>query len=142
MLAYATPSDSNNDQYIFRMSQSSFIPSRREFLTICGGVGVVSSFFVGALYALAAASPSEPISAEIIDQAAELAGITILPEQKQAMLSQLRDQRNSIVKIELNHTIVPAHDKEQSARFYEKIFGFKQEEPLGHFAPVALRVSR
>ncbi len=85
------------------MSQSSFIPSRREFLTICGGVGVVSSFFVGALYALAAASPSEPISAEIIDQAAELAGITILPEQKQAMLSQLRDQRNSIVKIRAIH---------------------------------------
>jgi catechol 2,3-dioxygenase-like lactoylglutathione lyase family enzyme len=26
--------------------------------------------------------------------------------------------------IELNHTIVPAHDKEKSARFYERIFGF------------------
>jgi len=24
------------------------------------------------------------------------------------------------VKIELNHTIVPAHDKEKSARFYER----------------------
>jgi catechol 2,3-dioxygenase-like lactoylglutathione lyase family enzyme len=42
------------------------------------------------------------------------------------------------VKIELNHTIVPAHDKEQSARFYEKIFGFKYEGPLGHFAPVRI----
>ena len=75
------------------------MPSRREFLTICGGVGIVSSFFVGALYALAATSPSEPFSPEIIDQAAELAGIAILPEQKQAMLSQLRDQRNSIAKV-------------------------------------------
>jgi len=74
------------------MSQSSFIPSRREFLTICGGVGVVSSFFVGALYALAAASPSEPISAEIIDQAAELAGITILPEQNRTKAR--RDKRD------------------------------------------------
>jgi len=42
------------------------------------------------------------------------------------------------VKIELNHTIVPARDKEQSARFYEKIFGFKYEGPFGHFAPVRI----
>jgi len=47
-------------------------------------------------------------------------------------------RRNSIVKIELNHTIVPAHDKEQPARFYERIFGFKYEGPLGHFAPVRI----
>ena len=38
----------------------------------------------------------------------------------------------------ITHTIVPAHDKEQSARFYEKIFGFKYEGPLGHFAPVRI----
>jgi hypothetical protein len=85
------------------MTQASSLPSRREFLTICGGIGVVSSFFVGALYALAATTRSEPISPDIIDQAAELAGITILPEQKQAMLSQLRDQRNSIVKVRAVH---------------------------------------
>jgi hypothetical protein len=85
------------------MNQGSSMSSRREFLTICGGVGIVSSFFVGALYALATTSASEPISPEIIDQAAELAGITILPEQKQAMLSQLRDQRNSIVKVRAIH---------------------------------------
>jgi catechol 2,3-dioxygenase-like lactoylglutathione lyase family enzyme len=42
------------------------------------------------------------------------------------------------LKIELNHTIVPAHDKEQSARFYERIFGFKYEGRLGHFAPVRI----
>jgi len=42
------------------------------------------------------------------------------------------------VKIELNHTIVPARDKEQSARFYERIFGFKYEGPMGHFAPVRI----
>ena len=42
------------------------------------------------------------------------------------------------MKIELNHTIVPAHDKEQSARFYEKIFGLKYEGPLGHFAPIRI----
>ncbi len=40
--------------------------------------------------------------------------------------------------IELNHTIVPAHDKEKSARFYERIFGFTYESPLGHFAPIRI----
>jgi len=42
------------------------------------------------------------------------------------------------MKIELNHNIVPALDKEKSARFYEKSFGFKYEGPLGHFAPVRI----
>jgi Asp-tRNA(Asn)/Glu-tRNA(Gln) amidotransferase A subunit family amidase len=88
---------------IFSMSPASSLPSRREFLTICGGIGVVSSFFVGALYALAAAPPNQPVTSQMIDQAAELAGITILPDQKQAMLSQLRDQRNSIAKVRAVH---------------------------------------
>jgi len=38
--------------------------------------------------------------------------------------------------IELNHTIVPARDKEASARFFADIFGFKYEGSSGHFAPV------
>ena len=38
--------------------------------------------------------------------------------------------------IELNHTIVPAHDNEASARFYQEMFGFEYDGPLGHFAPV------
>ena len=36
----------------------------------------------------------------------------------------------------LNHTIVPAHDKEASARFFARIFGLKYQGPAGHFAPV------
>jgi len=36
----------------------------------------------------------------------------------------------------LNHTIVPARDKEASARFFADIFGLKYEGPGGHFAPV------
>jgi catechol 2,3-dioxygenase-like lactoylglutathione lyase family enzyme len=42
------------------------------------------------------------------------------------------------VTVELNHTIVPAHDKEASARFYERILGFPYQGPLGHFAPVRI----
>jgi catechol 2,3-dioxygenase-like lactoylglutathione lyase family enzyme len=38
--------------------------------------------------------------------------------------------------ITLNHTIVPAHDKEASARFFADIFGLKYEGPAGHFAPL------
>ena len=36
----------------------------------------------------------------------------------------------------LNHTIVPARDKDASARFFAKLFGLKYEEASGHFAPV------
>jgi catechol 2,3-dioxygenase-like lactoylglutathione lyase family enzyme len=38
--------------------------------------------------------------------------------------------------ITLNHTIVPAHDKESSAQFFADIFGLRYAEPVGHFAPV------
>jgi catechol 2,3-dioxygenase-like lactoylglutathione lyase family enzyme len=40
--------------------------------------------------------------------------------------------------IELNHTIVPAHDNEASAQFYVQLFGFDYDGPLGHFAPVRI----
>lgn len=36
----------------------------------------------------------------------------------------------------LNHTIVPAHDKELSARFFAQIFGLSYDGPAGHFSPV------
>jgi catechol 2,3-dioxygenase-like lactoylglutathione lyase family enzyme len=38
--------------------------------------------------------------------------------------------------ITLNHTIVPARDKEASARFFAQLFGLRFEGPDGHFAPV------
>jgi catechol 2,3-dioxygenase-like lactoylglutathione lyase family enzyme len=38
--------------------------------------------------------------------------------------------------MELNHTIVPAHDKEASAQFFAGIFGLPYRGPHGHFAPV------
>jgi catechol 2,3-dioxygenase-like lactoylglutathione lyase family enzyme len=38
--------------------------------------------------------------------------------------------------IKLNHTIVPAHDKEASARFFAQIFGLTYEGLMSHFAPV------
>ena len=38
--------------------------------------------------------------------------------------------------ITLDHTIVPAHDKEKSARFFAEIFGLKLDSPICHFAAV------
>ena len=38
--------------------------------------------------------------------------------------------------ITLNHTIVPARDKEAAARFFAGIFGLPFEGASGHFAPV------
>jgi hypothetical protein len=38
--------------------------------------------------------------------------------------------------IELDHTIVPARDKEASARFFARIFGLEYEGGGSHFAPV------
>jgi catechol 2,3-dioxygenase-like lactoylglutathione lyase family enzyme len=36
----------------------------------------------------------------------------------------------------LDHTIVPARDKEASARFFARIFGLEYNGPMSHFAPV------
>jgi catechol 2,3-dioxygenase-like lactoylglutathione lyase family enzyme len=38
--------------------------------------------------------------------------------------------------ITLNHTIVPSHDKESSAKFFARIFGLEYAGLNGHFAAV------
>ena len=40
--------------------------------------------------------------------------------------------------ITLDHTIVPAHDKVASAKFFARIFGLSYEGPMGPFAPVQI----
>lgn len=45
------------------------------------------------------------------------------------------------MEITLNHTIVPAHDKEASARFFAQIFGLSYDGLAGHFAPVQVNES-
>jgi catechol 2,3-dioxygenase-like lactoylglutathione lyase family enzyme len=40
--------------------------------------------------------------------------------------------------ITLDHTIVPAHDKVASAKFFAKIFGLAYDGPTGPFAPVQI----
>lgn len=43
--------------------------------------------------------------------------------------------------IVLNHTIVPAHDKDAAATFFARIFGLQYEGVAGHFAPVKVNDS-
>jgi len=40
--------------------------------------------------------------------------------------------------IDLNHTIVPAHDPQASAQFLAGILGLKVDPPVAHFTPVTL----
>ncbi len=42
------------------------------------------------------------------------------------------------MSIKLNHTIVPAKDKEAAAKLFAQIFGLKYEGATGHFAPVRI----
>ena len=38
--------------------------------------------------------------------------------------------------LQLDHTIVPAHDKVRSAKFIARLFGLEYQGTWGHFAPV------
>jgi hypothetical protein len=40
--------------------------------------------------------------------------------------------------IELNHTIVPAHDPQASAQFLADILGVAVDPPVAHFTPITL----
>jgi Asp-tRNA(Asn)/Glu-tRNA(Gln) amidotransferase A subunit family amidase len=66
---------------------------RRKFLAVCSQVGVASTLLPGVLYAVAAKAEDKRITAAMIDQAAVIAGITIEPDQKAAMLSILNTNR-------------------------------------------------
>lgn len=45
------------------------------------------------------------------------------------------------MEITLNHTIVPSLDNVESAKFYDKIFGFEFVKEWGHFAVVKVNNS-
>ena len=42
------------------------------------------------------------------------------------------------MSIALNHTIVAAHDKAESAAFFTELFGLPSPKPMGHFLVVEL----
>jgi Asp-tRNA(Asn)/Glu-tRNA(Gln) amidotransferase A subunit family amidase len=86
--------------------------SRRTFLAVCAGIGAASSFFAGALYALAASKAELAIDDAMIDEAAFLAGITITPDQKADMRVKLNQQLRGIKavrRLELKNDVPPAY---------------------------------
>jgi catechol 2,3-dioxygenase-like lactoylglutathione lyase family enzyme len=48
------------------------------------------------------------------------------------------DHKEAPMTIVLDHTIVPARDKEESALFFARIFGLEYTGPISHFAPVRI----
>lgn len=93
---------------------------RRAFLTVSGRFGLASTLFPGALYALAAQAQENAgpqalampaVTPEMIDQAAALAGVTIPPEDRQAMIEGLTQQRAGYAEIRALHmpnSVAPA----------------------------------
>jgi Asp-tRNA(Asn)/Glu-tRNA(Gln) amidotransferase A subunit family amidase len=96
---------------------------RRGFLVACSRAGITSALLPGVLYTLAAqgqdASPESKavklvkITAEMLDQAAELAGVgPFTAEQKQMMLDGLNNQRDSyepIRALKIPNSVPPAY---------------------------------
>ena len=94
---------------------------RRNFLAACSRAGIASALLPGVLYTLAAQAQeaagtdqSKPpkITAEMIDQAGELAGVgPFTAAQKQMMIDALVDQNGSmkaIRKLKLPNSVAPA----------------------------------
>ncbi len=94
--------------------------TRRSFLAITGHFGWAGTLFPGALYALAA-SPAgldaggepklKPVTAEMIEQAAALAGVVIEPGQRAMMVEALGEQREAygaVRALHLPNSVAPA----------------------------------
>ena len=101
---------------------------RRRFLTVCSQLGFTSTLLPGTLYALASqanppsAEGTQPgaqhsaslpkITAEMIEQAAALAGVSIAPDRIAIMLDGLNQQREgyaSIRALHLPNSVAPAY---------------------------------
>lgn len=85
------------------------LPDRREFLATFASLGLGSTLLPGVLWARLAEGME--ITTETIACAEEIAGITLEPEQREIILDDLRDQRDSIEalhEIPLPNSVAPA----------------------------------
>jgi len=83
--------------------------NRRLFLSACSTAGLASPLLPGVLWAMAADKPK--ITAELIDAAARVAGVSIADNQKQMMLDGLSDQieaSEAIQKLTIPNSVAPA----------------------------------
>jgi Asp-tRNA(Asn)/Glu-tRNA(Gln) amidotransferase A subunit family amidase len=85
--------------------------SRRQFFRVCAAVGAGSTIFAETLYAMVEERPKEKVTTEMIDHAANVAGVNIPPEKREALLSKLNEQRRgyeAIRKLHLPNDVPPA----------------------------------
>jgi len=83
--------------------------NRRLFLSACSAAGLTSPLLPGALWAMAADKPK--VTADLIDAAARVAGVSIADDQKQMMLDGLNDQAQAseaIQKLAIPNSVAPA----------------------------------
>lgn len=85
---------------------------RRRFLTACSAAGISSTLLPGALFTLATQAAAQEkdvksalpkITAEMVNGAAAIAGITIAADQMQMLLGGLNDQRDTLTQIRAMH---------------------------------------
>ncbi len=82
---------------------------RRNFLTACSGLGLTSTLFPGVLWALAA--EKNKVTKEMIDEAALVADVSIVDEQKQMLIAGLNEQiagYAEIFKLHIPNQVAPA----------------------------------
>jgi len=93
------------------MEQNHFLTSRRRFFGLCAAAGAGSSIFADTLCAMADERPEEKLTIEMIDRAADVAGVNISADQKEALISKLNEQRRGYVairKLQLPNNVPPA----------------------------------
>jgi Asp-tRNA(Asn)/Glu-tRNA(Gln) amidotransferase A subunit family amidase len=90
------------------------LTGRRRFLTVFSTLGLSSTLLPGVLWSLAQDSKTKamkPVTKELIDEAAEIAGLEIADEYKEMMLSDLNDYRHNydeIRALKLPNNVPPA----------------------------------
>lgn len=91
---------------------------RRHFLAVCSAAGFAGTLLPGALYTLAAQadepehSAAKPVTSEMVETAAALAGVSLTAEQRAMMLDGLNGQRKSYAAIRALHipnSVAPAY---------------------------------
>lgn len=90
------------------------LTGRRRFLTVFSALGLSSSLLPGVLWSLAQDGKTKkmkPITKELIDEAAQIAGLEIADEYKGMMLTDLNDYRHNydqIRDLNLPNSVPPA----------------------------------
>ena len=72
---------------------------RRDFLNVCGRLGIASTLLPGVLYSIVVRAEDKHITVEMIDQAILIAGVPIEPEQRAAMLSALNSNPKTFAEM-------------------------------------------